>query len=886
MMKHLEKAFRATSALTIMLNAGGEIVWMNDACRQYTGYSPTSGQNTISPHFFSSSDQNKLSAMICSAVHGSTQETIDIPIICEAGSIQNIRWSILFAGDENPTQKRFILFGSQIPGEAGKSALQLTEKGFRSLVANMQDALYRCDTKGNLTFINLSGARSLGFDQPQELIGKHIAKDLYFHPELRGQFVKDLALDGKVTNYEVTLRHKNGSPIHIVTNSRYYYDPDGHILGVEGLFLDITRRKEAEKVLKENEDQLLAITQNLPGVVYQFYITDDGTYRLSYVSGRMWEIFGLVRDEASAFSAFFEHVHGEDQSSFMDSINKAVEARTSWDYEGRFVKPSGETIWFHGLSTPAWYEGRLVFNGILLDITERKLAGEKKKEAEILYSTLVNALPDGVILTDLDGRIIFASHRALTHYGFDHLDDIGGRSIMEFVAQESYEKAVTNYRNLVHNGGVMTDQYFLLKKDGSRFPAEIFGSLITDAAGSIKGTLYVTHDITDRRQAHEERKNLEQMVFQAQKMEAIGKLAGGVAHDFNNILMGIQGNASLMLMEVSPEDPHHQRLSRIEEHVGRGTRLTRQLLGFARGGKYEVKVLSVNELVRNSVQIFVETRKEIEAEFQLQKDVYPVDADAGQIEQVLLNLCINAAHAMPQGGFLHISTGNIELPERDVRLFKMKPGHYVKISITDTGTGMDRDTLEKIFEPFFTTKAQKGGTGLGLASAYGIIRNHGGYIQAESEVGCGATFNIFLPASSKSVEQEYKAPSRGLIRGNGCILMVDDEPMILHSAAEVLTMLGYKVYQAASGQEAVAIYLQKKDCIDLVILDMILPGMNGSQVLKMLKEANPDVKVILTSGYGIDGEVRKVMDSGCRIFIQKPYRFPEFSSIVHQVLHS
>lgn len=887
MIKHLEKAFDKTSALAMILNAEGEILWMNHACRRYTGYHAESGSNELALQCFSNADQKKIKTVIRSALNGSTPEAFDIPLRNVDGSSQNMRWNLLSVHDEDPPQKRIVLFGLKVAQEAGIPAeLKLTEEDYRSLVDNMQDGIYRCDMEGHLTFINLSGARSLGFDQPRELIGKQVAKDLFFHPEMRELFLKNLALDGKLTNYEVTLKHQNGSPVHIITNSRYFYDPEGHVQGVEGLFLDVSRRKEADRILKENEDRQQAITQNLPGVVFQFYVTDTAEYRLSYISGRMQEIFGLVRDEAGAFSAFFEHVHSDDQSSFIESIGKAVQARSFWDYEGRFLKPSGELIWFHGFSTPALYEGRLVFNGILLDITERKLTEAKKKEAEILYSTLVNALPDGVVLADLDGNIIFASHRALLHYGFDPSHSIEGRSVLEFVAPESYEKALENYRNLVQNGGVMTDQYVLLKQNGSSFHAEIFGSLLKDAGGNVRGTLYVTHDITDRRQAHEERKKLEQQVLQAQKMEAIGKLAGGVAHDFNNILMGIQGNASLMLMEVSPEHSHYQRLTRIEEHVGRGTRLTRQLLGFARGGKYEVKTLSVNDLVRKSAQIFVETRKEIEAEFQLGKDVCPVDADAGQIEQVLLNLYINAAHAMPQGGFLRITTENIELPERDVRLFKMTPGNYVKIAITDTGVGMDRDTIEKIFEPFFTTKAKKGGTGLGLASAYGIIRNHGGYIQAESEIGCGSTFSIYLPASSKSVERENEASSRGLIRGSGCILMVDDEPMILHSTTELLKMLGYTVHQAASGQEAVAIYMQKKNSIDLVVLDMILPGMNGSQVLKMLKEANPDVKVILTSGYGIDGEVRKVMDSGCRVFIQKPYSFPELSSVVHQLIHS
>jgi two-component system, cell cycle sensor histidine kinase and response regulator CckA len=396
--------------------------------------------------------------------------------------------------------------------------------------------------------------------------------------------------------------------------------------------------------------------------------------------------------------------------------------------------------------------------------------------------------------------------------------------------------------------------------------------------------IFIVQDITDRRQLMEDRLQLEQQLYQSQKMDAIGQLAGGVAHDFNNILMGIQGNTSLVLLEQSPEHPHYQKLSRIEEHVKRGANLTRQLLGFARGGKYEVKTLAINDLIRKSAQFFIETRKEIEADFQLQEDAHPVEVDAGQIEQVLLNVFINAGHAMPKGGQLHIQTTNVTLPEPHAGAFEMPPGDYVKIAISDTGTGMDGETLKRIFEPFFTTKSDKGGSGLGLASAYGIIRNHGGIIKATSKPGVGSTFNIFLPSSKKNFEEENEAANKGLVFGRGGILLVDDEPMILSSASELLKMLGYTVYQSASGQEAVSTYLAKKDYIDLVILDMILPGMSGAQVLKMLKESNPDVKIILSSGYGMQGEVQNVMESGCRGFIQKPYLFTELSSIVHQVL--
>lgn len=382
----------------------------------------------------------------------------------------------------------------------------------------------------------------------------------------------------------------------------------------------------------------------------------------------------------------------------------------------------------------------------------------------------------------------------------------------------------------------------------------------------------------------EEREKLRYQLYQSQKMDAIGQLAGGIAHDFNNILTVIQGNASIMMLKTGFDDPFYHRISQRQEQVTRGANLTRQLLGFARGGKYKLKTISLNDLIRKSIQFFVETRKEIKVDTDFCKDIYPVDADGWQLEQVLLNIFINAAHAMPGGGYLFVKTVNITVPETDAKSFETKPGDFVEISITDSGTGMDKNTVTKIFEPFFTTKGEQGGTGLGLTSAYGIIRNHGGSIHVYSEPGNGSTFTIYLPSSQKKVDAEEKKREKNILSGEGGILMIEDEPMIMEAVSDLLGLTGYTVYRASSGQEAVSIYMTNKKNIDLVILDMIMPGMNGSEVLKVIKKENPFVKVILTSGYSMQGEVQKVMDMGCDAFIQKPYNFSDFSNLVHGII--
>ena len=380
-----------------------------------------------------------------------------------------------------------------------------------------------------------------------------------------------------------------------------------------------------------------------------------------------------------------------------------------------------------------------------------------------------------------------------------------------------------------------------------------------------------------------EKKQFQEQILRAQKLEGIGVLAGGIAHNFNNILMGIQGRVSLMLMDKDYSKPYFKHLKGIEKNVESAADLTKQLLGFARGGKYEVKLTDLNKLVERSVSMFGQTKKEISIQYNVQPGLWAVETDQNQIEQVLLNLFVNACQAMPEGGELSIQTQNVMLDESYTNLQNLKPGRYVKISVTDNGVGMDEITRQRVFDPFFTTKEIGRGTGLGLASAYGIVKNHGGIITVYSEKGHGSTFNIYLPASEKHVSEEKKT-SEKISTGTGNILLVDDEDMILEVNKSMLEALGYKVLDVNSGEKAVKIYQKEKNNIDIVILDMIMPEMSGGKTFDRLKEINPDIKVILSSGYSLSGQAQEILDRGCSGFIQKPFNLNGLSRKIKEIM--
>ncbi len=380
-----------------------------------------------------------------------------------------------------------------------------------------------------------------------------------------------------------------------------------------------------------------------------------------------------------------------------------------------------------------------------------------------------------------------------------------------------------------------------------------------------------------------EQKKLEEKLQQAKKMEAIGTLAGGIAHDFNNLLMGIQGNISLMLLDIQDGTPHFEEVRSIERCVDSAAKLTKQLLGFARGGKYVIKATSLNDLIGKLTRMFRRTHKNITFEESYLPGLWAVEVDQGQIEQVMMNLVLNACQAIPEKGTLTIKTENVYLDDPVAHSFDIATGRFVKISVIDTGVGMSPEVRQRIFEPFFTTKELSEGSGMGLASAFGIVKNHNGIIDCQSEPGAGSVFSVYLPASYFSAMSDSEE-NVALLKGSETILLVDDESVILDVGRRILKELGYKVLIARSGKTALRIYAACHEFIDLVLLDIILPEMSGEEIFDQMKQINPDLRVLLSSGYSIDWQARKMIENGCNGFVQKPFKLKELSVQVRNIL--
>ncbi|MGD8256745.1 MAG: response regulator, partial [Desulfobacterales bacterium] len=507
-------------------------------------------------------------------------------------------------------------------------------------------------------------------------------------------------------------------------------------------------------------------------------------------------------------------------------------------------------------------------------LKREKAEGEIIKRQKYLESVLHHA-PYAIVTLNSSHQVVEWNPGAEQIFGYNQ-EDARGQNLDDLVSgSDRVAEAKAFTERILAGETVSSYETIRYKQDGTPVDVILSAAPII-VGGQLQGAVGLYTDIT-------EHKKLEAQLRQAQRMEAIGTLAGGIAHDFNNLLMTIQGNTSLMLYNMGISDPLYESLKNIEKSVKNGAKLTRQLLGYARKGNYQVTPLDLNDLVKETAEAIARTRKEITIHSELAEDLDAVLADQGQIEQVLLNLYVNASDAMPEGGKLTLITRNMTLKDVNGMPHTSMPENFVELTVSDTGIGMDKKTLGRIFEPFFTTKEMGKGTGLGLASVFGIIKAHGGFMDVESQRGVGTTFKIYLPISNQRNEKRFE-PQCKIINGNGTILLVDDEEMVLDAGAKLLEKMGYNVFEAEAGRKAVEIYKENKEKIDMVILDMIMPEMGGGAVYDRIKEIDPDVKILLSSGYSINGQAKEILRRGCDGFIQKPFNMEELSGKLSQLM--
>ena len=651
-------------------------------------------------------------------------------------------------------------------------------------------------------------------------------------------------------------------------------DPNSEkITGVVEFVRDITELKQAQEENFKRQQYLESVFYHAPDAI----VTMDSEHRIVDWNRGAVNMFGYTLEEVIGVQLDDLLAPGESHIEASGKTRHVLSGQRVEAFETERYRKDGTPLRVIATGSPIMVDG--VIKGVVAvytDITDRVRAENALKESEQKFRTLVQQSPFGIALIKKDGRYQYANPEFRNMFGYT-IEDIPTNDVW-------FRKAYPDkaYRNMV----VQTWKADLKQTADEQSRPRTF--TVTCKNGSRKDIHFrpVTMENMDQFVIYEditEKTKLEQQLQHTQKFEAIGTLAGGIAHDFNNLLMGIQGRASLMSVDLEPSHPDSEHIKAIEDYIRSATDLTKQLLGFAQGGKYEVRPIDINELLLESATMFGRTKKEIRIHTKLQNPPPVVAADLRQIEQVLLNLYVNAWQAMPDGGELYLETKIVTLDDVYCKPYQAKSGRYANVSVTDTGIGMDKSICQRIFDPFFTTKEKARGTGLGLSSAYGIIKNHAGIIAVYSEVGQGTTFNIYLPVSNEEAYRDVPTETE-LVKGSETVLIVDDEEMVIKVAQAMLEKLGYRVVVAKDGEQAVDTVKRKGDDIDLVILDLIMPGIKGDKAFDLIHEIQPAMPVILSSGYSLNGQAHDIMQRGCNGFIQKPFNIFELSQKVRKIL--
>ncbi len=767
------------------------------------------------------------------------------------------------------------------------------------------DAIFLMDLNGYVIYGNRPFLTLCGYDDKGEIQDKR-ASDLWCTEEEYLGLIERVNKNGS-WSAEQSIRKRDGSCSPVKVSFDTVSDRSGNPVCLVGSFMDIEAPVRNEKVLnalfeiskavnstKKLGELFQLIHQSLGSILdttnffIAMYDKATNTITFPYFTDEKDPAFDIIRAKDSnslaadviKFKAPRFYLQEELKTRYASDESPPGTLPKVW--LGVPLATKGDVIGAVGVQSyddPNLYSEKdiVLMESISEQIAvaiDRKKTEEALRASESRYRGILESIQDGYYELDLAGRFTFFNQALVRIFGHTS-EELEGTDIRTLTDEESGALGSEIFNRVFTTGNPVSGfDWKVIRKDEQRRWASTSVSLLRDAEGRGIGFQGIVRDMTDQ-------KRLEAALQQTQKMEAIGTLAGGIAHNFNNLLMGIQGNISLMLLDLDKTHPFHARLSTMENLVQNGSKLTSQLLGYAREGRYEIMSINLNQLIREISETFSLTKKEIRVHHDLDDEIYDVMADRSQFEQIMLNLYINAADAMSRGGDLYLETKNATHRDMAGQTYQPKPGDYVMLSVKDTGVGMDRRTQERVFDPFFTTKGPSKGTGLGLASVYGIVKAHGGYIDVHSKEGYGTTFNIFMPASGKSHPRDASNVS---LEGIDTILLVDDESIILDIGEEILQKLGYHVLVARGGKEALEIYGRERDRVGLIILDMILPDIDGGEVYDRLKKTDPEVKVLLASGYSIDGQASEILDRGCNGFIQKPFRINELAQKIKETV--
>ena len=746
-------------------------------------------------------------------------------------------------------------------------------------------ALGESEEKLRLIFENANDGICI-FEEPTDPRNRRLIDCNTRYAEMAGRSKEELLAIGTMSSLSKSMSENNSDAIEGSNAFRGSYSwirPDGKDNIIEynavpiklqdkkltiGIDRDITQQKHAQEALQRSEERFRQLAEVFPESIFEADLS--GTLTYANANGHRW--FGTTDADIADGINIMTLAVPEERQMLQQRIHERLEGKIGGFVEYKAMKKNGQTFDAMAYSAPIRANGQITgIRGFILDISERKRAEKELLEAKTHLSRAEEVLKAGNWELSLDTGVMHASDGAKAIYGIT--EPVSEYETIQSITLPDYRATLDKALHDLINEGKPYDVEFKIARARVGRVVDIHSKAEFDRDRRI--VFGVIHDITDRKLAEDERKNLELQLFQSQRIESIGTLASGIAHDFNNILNAIVGNTDLINHRPDDTDKIKQRTASILKSTQRGSQLVKQLMTLARKSKLEAKTIDINELIVEVSRLLGETLpKTIEMTLNLHQQLPSAVADPNQLHQVLLNLCFNARDAMPNGGRITIASSFISGNDLQKRFPAASSSQYISIAVRDTGIGIDESIRTKIFDPFFTTKGVGKGTGLGLSVALGIIDRHRGFIDVSSTVGGGSEFCIYVPAS-KAVEvstEEVGLNLDALAGGNETLLFVEDEEEIRKTQVSILERKGYKVHTASDGNEAIEVFVHNKHAISMILSDLGLPRLDGEEVYRRTKEIRPDIPFILVTGFIEPEKEQALIERGVRRVIHKPYR--------------
>jgi two-component system, cell cycle sensor histidine kinase and response regulator CckA len=863
-------------------NATGQIFRCSPEFRQWV---IQAGYDTDSLNILELGYPGKLAALL-RALDGNVPTSISL----EINDSETQSKSKTFKISRLYVQEHYCLIGIGIVSNEPEVDIRRSERRLALAVSATADAIWERNLLTDETYYSPRWYEMLGYRDQQFPMNHHTWKQLCHPEDLRPTLdcIQTTLNSQQSSGYEAEYRMRaaDGSWVWILGRGNVVERAaDGKPLLLSGTNTNVTERKRAEEALAENEHRFRLMIQNFNDLL--LILDTEGNER--FVSPACERILGYLPKELIGRS-LYSFIHVDDVTRVSETVRNLLFGEGSTAVvEFRHAHRDGSYLWLEASGTNLVDDPAIGgFVMVVRDITRRRQSERETTEWKNRYDLL--ALAAGNVLYEYAfaaGNVVWGgSFKQML--GYESNEMAGGLTEWhERVHPDDRDRVERHFRQCVSNGAIFRAEYRFQARDGAYILVEDTGYPYFDDKGKIERCIGIMADITARRKAEEENARLAESLRQAQKMESIGRLAGGVAHDFNNLLTVISGNVSLATMDLQPSDPLYESMSEVLKAVESAANLTRQLLAFSRKQVIDPKVLNLNAVVDHLLKLLRRLLGEdIELCTVLASDLGQVRLDPGQAEQVMVNLAVNARDAMPDGGVLTVTTANVSLDENyRAKYGEVEPGEYVMLAITDTGCGLNQEVQRHLFEPFFTTKEQGKGTGLGLAMVYGAVTQHKGTIEVETEWGAGATFRILLPRVDEQPETLGASTNIQLPRGSESIFLVEDDDMVRDLAVRLLKRQGYKIYAFPNGGEALMAVAGIEDTVHLLITDVVMPGVNGRVLSENLRALRPTIKVLFTSGYSGDVIVQHgVLDKGIE-FLAKPYSLEQLAKRVREVLN-